>query len=297
MSQVAYPWNSLEFMKEINLSVGDRQLQIVRNRRDQSPQLLLLHGVLRNWRSFYPILPALQADYSIAALDFRGHGGSTPCNSYFVVDYVVDAAKAIEQFAEPFVLYGHSLGAMVALAAAGACPEKVKAVVLEDPPFSTMGDKLLSLNLHRYFQGVENCLLQEKPQGADAMFEAFSSIIVDHTSDGTPIRVKDQRDETARRFSAECLTHVDPQVLAPITSGNWLTGYDLFQILDKIRCPIWLLQADQRLGGMLTDHDARQIASRFPQQCKLEYFANVGHSVHWSKPDEVIKGLRRWLSL
>ncbi len=295
MSLGTHPWHSLDFMTETKLDLGDRHLQVARNRPSQSPQLLLLHGVLRNWWSFYPILPTLSADYSIAALDFRGHGGSTCCEPYYVLDYVFDAVKAIEQFDQPFVLYGHSLGAMVALAAASRVPDKVKAIVLEDPPFSTMGERLLSLNLHRYFQGVENCLVEERPLDGEAMFQAFSNIIVDRTMDGTPIRVRDQRDETARRFSVDCLMRVDPKVLAPITSGKWLEGYNLPQILENVRCPVWLLQADQRMGGMLTDDDAGLITSTLKQQCHLEYFANIGHSIHWSKPGEVIAGLRRLL--
>jgi pimeloyl-ACP methyl ester carboxylesterase len=182
---------------------------------------------------------------------------------------------------------------MVALAAASAEPGLVKALVLEDPPFSTMGERLLSLPLLRYFQGVEACLDARQSADPQTMYEAFSHIVVGTADDGSPILVKDQRDETSRRYSAECLTRIDPAVMKPITSGRWLEGYELERIVERVRCPVELLQADAQCGGMLTDAEAQLVLQKLPDQCRLRFFAKTGHSIHWAQPDEVIASVRR----
>ena len=68
-------------------------------------------------------------------IDHRGHGGSGRApGQYRVVDHVEDALTVLNWLGRPAVLFGHSLGALVAAAAAAARPELVRAVVLEDPP-------------------------------------------------------------------------------------------------------------------------------------------------------------------
>ena len=208
------------------------------------------------------------------------------------MDYLNDAVNFLRRLDKPCVVYGHSLGAMVALATANAEQDKVKALVLEDPPFSTMGEQIRSFLGLRYFQGVEHCLCVDRPPNLESMYRAFSNIVVGTTHDGQSILVKDQRDETSRRFSAECLMCVDPKVMEPITLGRWLEGYDLNQILHKIRCPVTLFQADSRLGGMLTDPDAGLITSTIGDLCQLQYFPNTGHSIHWTNPQDTIAAIR-----
>jgi pimeloyl-ACP methyl ester carboxylesterase len=182
---------------------------------------------------------------------------------------------------------------MVALAAASDLPDKVLGLVLEDPPFATMGARLATSSLLRYFQGVEDCLCEQRPTDVDRMFQAFSDIVVDIRGDGTPVLVKDQRDETARRFSAECLMRVDCKVLEPITSGRWLEGYDLAGLLQRVECPVELLQADLACGGMLADDDAQLIAETLASRCQRHFFAQTGHSIHWAQPAAALAAIRR----
>lgn len=288
-----FPWHQLTFMSEEYVPASFGQLCVARNRPSQPPHLLLLHGVLRNWRSFYTILPELNPDCSIAALDFRGHGGSSRFRDrYRVIDYVDDVNVISEQYAAPFAIYGHSLGAMVALAFAARYPKRVSAVMAEDPPFMTMGERLQGMPLHRYFVGVEHCLRTEKISDGEALFESFSNIIVGENLDGSSIRVRDQRDETSRRFSAECFAKVDPNTLCPITASQWMAGYELAGIVDRIECPVSLLQADRCVGGMLDDEDVATVKMRLGEHCDVRRFSEVGHSIHWSRPQEVLEIIR-----
>ncbi|MEJ7605237.1 MAG: alpha/beta fold hydrolase [Bryobacteraceae bacterium] len=74
--------------------------------------ILFLHGVTRCARSFDPLLPLLSFQRQAQAIDFSGHGDAPRRRgAYKVTDYVSDVAPLLER---PTILYGHSMGAMVA---------------------------------------------------------------------------------------------------------------------------------------------------------------------------------------
>ena len=280
------PWRRLDFMSE---SIVAKSLNLAVNEGEHDTTVLFLHGVLRNWRTFYPLLTELDDKARLAALDFRGHGGSDPApEAYFVRDYVEDALKALEHVSNHRnIVYGHSLGAMVALATAAEAPGLVDAVILEDPPFSTMGARLPELPLHRFFVGVQDCL--QRSISPDSLFHNFSEMIVDEDADGNPVRVKDQRDETARRFSAESMARIDPEVLEPIVAGAWLDGYDFQALARRVYCPVVLFQADAAAGGMLTDADAKSLRKIWGARCECVTLEGVGHTIHWAQPEFLVE--------
>jgi pimeloyl-ACP methyl ester carboxylesterase len=52
-------------------------------------------------------------------------------------DYADDPIAFLrQQISEPAVIFGHSLGGMVALLVAAHCPEKIRAVVVGDSPLT-----------------------------------------------------------------------------------------------------------------------------------------------------------------
>jgi pimeloyl-ACP methyl ester carboxylesterase len=299
------PWHRLDFMRESILDRAGANLLIARCDSpiaSDRPTIVFLHGVLRNWKTFYPLLNGLREHANLVGLDFRGHGGSDPTpDAYRVTDYVEDAVHLVDRLKGRVLLYGHSLGAMVALAAASRLAERVEMAVLEDPPFSTMGQRLEASPLMRYFQGVERTVQQEVAIAAaglgstdaaarvERLFESFSNLVVAERPDGVVVRVRDQRDVISRRFSAEALAKIDPEVLAPITSGRWMESYDLQTILLGVKAKVALLRADTSCGGMLTSDESRSIVDRLNGRCEEKYYPGVGHTIHWSKPREILQ--------
>ena len=248
---------------------------------DNGPPLVLLHGVLRQWSDFVPIIPQLSLRWKVYGIDFRGHGKSsrTP-GHYFVADYLPDAASFLSfQLREPAVVYGHSLGAMVALLMAAEMREHVKAVILEDPPFQTMGARIRETPYFRQFSGIRELLREGISTGKLAAQLAQ----VDITAPGRdkPQRLGEVRDMAALRWLATCLQVVDPDVLLPILEGRWLEGYSVDQTIQRVRCPTLVLQADGEAGGMLADDDAG-FMERSIAECVRIRFPGVGHSVRWS---------------
>ncbi len=289
-----YPWDGLQGVQSEWIPTEKGQLHCVSNAGIANANILFLHGVLRNWKSYYTILPALQSlGVNVALLDFRGHGGSMRVpEAYRVIDYVQDAMAFLEMVREPIVLYGHSLGAMVALGAASLNPRQVHKLVMEDPPFETMGSRLLGTALGRYFTGVEQCLIQHPMASEEELFHGFSEIVVGQHPDGRPLRMRDQRDEQSRRFSAMCLKAIDAGVLKPITNGQWLRGCDWTEWCRRVSIDTTILQADEKHGGMLTDSDAELLQRSMGTKCRVLRFVDTGHSIHWQHPNRTIELLR-----
>ena len=244
------------------------------------PPLVMLHGVTRRWQDFMPLIPSLALRWQVFALDFRGHGKSdrTP-DEYLTVHYMHDARALLENtIKQPAIVYGHSLGAMVALAIAAEIPDLVRAVVLEDPPFETMGKRIERTPLLSYFAALQQ-LAGEKDSVAEYA-RALADLRYGPPGDEQSIRLADVRDAAEMRFSARCLMDLDPQVFEPIVSSRWLESYDLNVFLPHIKCPVLLMQADQSAGGMLAHEDAATLESRLPDLTKIN-FNGVGHSIHW----------------
>lgn len=309
------PWGDLHFMESKFIHNGGRRLHFAQSRRidtDTRPTIVFLHGVLRDWRSFYPLLIALQDKANLVSIDFRGHGQSESAatdsgNQYRVTNYVDDAVRLVKSLAGPVYLYGHSLGAMVAFATAAQVPERIVTTILEDPPFETMGQRLSGTPLMDYFRSVEVVVRNEltrsearidgteKAARVERLFEAFSNILVGTDANGRTVRLRDQRDETSRRFSAESLASIDPEVLVPITSGRWLGSYELIELSPLVQSEVVILRADATFGGMLTKSDSDLILEHSPERRREVYFSGVGHSMHWAKPTEIAELVLRQL--
>jgi pimeloyl-ACP methyl ester carboxylesterase len=257
--------------------------------------MLLLHGVLRAWQDFMPLIPALAARWQVDALDFRGHGRSSPRQGHYrVVDYVEDAEAFLRHGCdEPAVVYGHSLGAMVALAAAaGPAAKCCKAIILEDPPFETVGSRIRETVFLSQFLGMQP--LAGSKKSVAEITEALAEIELTTPGTGRITRLGDVRDAVALRFGAHCLKQVDPHVFTSLVSGEWLKGYDLEAILGRVRCPVLLLQGDMAAGGMLTAEDAALLERLLPDCTRIK-LEGVGHLIHWMQTETTLRLLIAFL--
>lgn len=254
----------------------------------QGPPLMMLHGVTRRWQTFLPLLPSLTQRWHVHALDFRGHGKSDrAAERYLVADYVRDAVGLLQsQICEPAVIYGHSLGSMVAAAVAAQLPHLVRAVVMEDPPFETMGTRIKQTVLHSLFAGMQPFSGTDRPV-KDVTRDLAEIPLWDPVAERR-IRLGDVRDPASLRFTAASLAQLDPRVLSPIVAGNWLDGFDCEAILAAVRCPVLLLQADIAAGGMLVDSEADR-AERLLADCTRVRIPNVGHLIHWLDTDTTLR--------
>lgn len=285
-------WNSA-MLNEQQFHHGGLSLNFATGPRS-GPALVFFHGVTRRWQSFVPLIPALSVRWHIHALDHRGHGRSARAKfGYLVRDYVRDAVAFVQnQVQGPVVLYGHSLGAMVAAAVAAELPQQVRAAILEDPPFDTMGPRITQSALLSYFAGVQPFAESTLPVGALA--RQLAEIPLTTPGKAGSVLLGDTRDIASLRFTASCLKQIDREVLAPIVAGRWLEGFDWAAVVAKVTCPALLLQADLSAGGMLTDEDAAE-AERVMPDCARIRLPKVGHLIHWLQTETCLRFVQSFL--
>lgn len=250
------------------------------------PVLLLLHGVTRCGPDWEALLPALAEHWTVIALDQRGHGASPRGDRYLVTDYVADAVRIVrEEAAGSVVLFGHSLGAMVAAAVAAELPDRVRGIILEDPPFHTMGNRIAGTAWQAQFLGMRDAA--RNGGSVDEITETLAEIRLPSAGGGFQ-RLGDLRDRASLAWSAQCLSQLDPEVLTPVIEGRWLDGYAFPEVLSRVRCPALLLQADPGAGGALTDADAETVVEVIPD-CRHVRFPGCGHNLHRDQPGIVLR--------
>ena len=222
---------------------------------ENGPALVMLHGGAGRWQLYSGMLAEMAERCHVYAPDLRGHGksGWVPWG-YTIRDYVEDIGAFLQQVSGPAVLMGHSLGGIIAVATAKACPDLVRALIVGDAPLdaATWGQFLRvdrgKLAAWRALSGgtypVEEIerLLGDAPEGSSTLREIFG--------EGSPI-IHDL---------AERLYLHDPDMHGMLIEDyeNVAAGYDMETMLPAIHCPVLLVQADPSAGGALTDEDVQR---------------------------------------
>jgi pimeloyl-ACP methyl ester carboxylesterase len=249
------------------------------------PPLLFLHGVTRRWQDFLTLAPMFASRWHVHALDFRGHGRSsrTP-GAYRVADYLADTTAFMQaHFHEPAVVYGHSLGALVAVALAAQAP--VRALVLEDPPSVSLVPRIRETPFFAMFSGMHR--LAGDRRSVRETTRDLAEVRIPTGAEGD-MRMGDLRDPTSLRFTARALQDLDPEVFPPLLEGRLLEGCDLQALCAKVVCPTLLLRADDAAGGMLSRRHAEQMAAAMAE-CTLIDMPGVGHLIHWLKAETTLR--------
>lgn len=242
--------------------------------------LLMLHGVGRAGRTFSSYATQFPSRFTVRAVDFRGHGQSDRAGDrYRVIDYVEDAIAAAESIGKPFVIYGHSLGALVSIALAARRPKLISAVILEDPPSPGFWHQLQTTNYYPTFQAMHRWAGRTDLSVATISAE-FGNEPLKTFADGRILKISDVRDGVSLRFTACCLQDLDPEVMRAILEGRWPEGFDIEACLREIQCPLLILRGDVAKGGMLPDTDAATLLKQVHDGLCIE-FPTAGHLLHW----------------
>jgi len=244
------------------------------------PPLLLLHGYTGRWQGFLPVLPVLSLNWHVYAPDYRGHGTSERVpGRYGAEDYMGDIDAFVQGVVkEPAVVFGHSLGALFALALAGRRPADVPAVIVGDIALSRETWAARPHN-EEYWKGVRNLAASE------ASVPELTKLVGELPVLGMepPVKYKDLPEVTSveLREWAKSLTLLDPGVVDCHAEGRrheLLEAFDFEPLLRAVTCPVLLLQGDTELGGLLTDDDVHFAMSVLPEAYHVK-IENVGHDL------------------
>jgi pimeloyl-ACP methyl ester carboxylesterase len=228
------------------------------------PPIILLHGVGSRWQPFLPIMPALAKKYHLYALDMRGHGLSqhTP-GAYRLEDYSRDVQEFLLQpVRAPAVVYGHSLGALVAIHLAAHMPDSLHALILGEPPLYYHNTPIESTHWHPAF--IE--LLEFMTDQPDANQRRA------WLAQNMPEMALERREERVRSLDG-----LDPDVVRAVISDALMEAVSLPALLPRVACPVLLLRGKQELGSVLRERDVNFAVTHFHDIRVLKM--DIGHGI------------------
>ena len=245
----------------INNQIKINYIQILSSGRP----IVMVHGVASEWQSFLPHISHLSENYDVYALDLRGHGQSSwTTNDYHIQDYTDDILKFLQkQVGKPVVLYGHSLGALIALLLASQFPDQVLGLVLSDPPLYCHSLTLKQTFWHEPFE---------------ELYHVISSYHSAEEIEAYMLKQYPGMDPENCRARANCLSNVDPTIVSMMLDHSYMEGFDIDDVLRKITRPVLLIQGNPDLGAALRDEDVTYASERL-QQCSVIHMQDVGHSL------------------
>ena len=242
---------------------------------ESGPPLIFLHGVTGSCRAWEAIAPSFTSQYSVMAFDLRGHGlSSKPESGYnWVDDYAADLVDFLNNHMEEKVLLvGHSLGAVVSIPVAVGAADKVRAIVLEDPPaFAPSED-------------VNHTSDRFKPT------LAIKSLPLDMRIERIMETMGVDRDAATLR--ANNLEAMSENVLIELIEGN--TAYKAADWLPRVSCPNLVIRGNPVRGGVVA-HDDRPRLRRLLNDMTLVEWDDVGHGIHGEQPERFISEVRKFL--
>jgi pimeloyl-ACP methyl ester carboxylesterase len=267
-----------EMMEEHTFDTGTVAINYAEGPSSGLP-LVLLHGGGASWHSLLKVIPDFIHTWHICALDFRGHGrsGRVP-GAYRWVDYVQDTIAFLRHhFSEPVILWGQSLGAIVAVGVAAQAADTVRALVLEDPwlDLQTSEDEKQFLLYRRNLVAAIHSL--------DEMITALANESVTLPGHDEPVRRGEVEEDAEIRLEAEMLIQLDPEVYTLAWDGRLAEGYNMDAVLKQVACPTLLLQANPALGGRVDDELAGHAMALLPRGT-LVSIPDARHDVYRSQP-------------
>ena len=256
--------------------------------------LVLLHGLGRRWQVFMPLIPSLALRWQIFAPDFRGHGKSARVpGAYRGLDYAGDVVRFLEECVPPgAAIFGHSLGGMVTMWIASQHAELARAIILGDNAIDVVAFRnSMYIDL---FTGLR--ALAGGGRSVPEIARGIAEIRLRVPNVSIPVRIGDLpgNDQAYLEWWARCVSQADPDTYGMTLDGSSREGWDGESFLQQIECPTLLLQADPRIGGLMSDADVK-LALKFLKHPVHVRFDNIGHGLYMQQPEPILRAITNFL--
>ncbi|MBI5877628.1 MAG: alpha/beta hydrolase [Chloroflexi bacterium] len=243
------------------------------------PAVVMLHGVTDNGLCWSRLAAALAPDFDCVMLDARGHGQSEALETgYTAEDHACDVAAVVDALGlgRPVVV-GHSMGGATAAATAANFPDRVRALILEDPPFR--GEPLQdSALMAERIAGWQAGLAKRRTQSLAAIV-AYGR------------RQNPTWSDTDLAEWAEAKRQTDPRIANGI-SGHGIRWQD---VACCVTCPTLLVTADPAYGGIMTPNEADE-AQRLCPAARTTVIAGAGHNIRRDQFETFLRVVRDFLN-
>jgi N-formylmaleamate deformylase len=256
-------------IQERTITANGVELNVAISGEPTTPALLLLHGLYDRWETWDPIIRSFSGRFQVIAPDLRGHARSEqPKSGYTPNDYAEDMAALLDELdVSEVVVIGHSLGALVAEFLAANHIERVRSVVLIDPPFEQNEGSRQWLEV----------LLEAKRGTEEETYETVKEL-----------NIMSGNDEEWKRQTEWLRATADGPFEAMIQMIDDGRTAQLYEVLHRVTCPTLILRADPASGGVLSETSVELAMDHLNDGTHIQ-FDQTGHSIHLERTEECVQ--------
>lgn len=253
---------------------------------EEAPAIVMLHGFGVSGHMFDEFAERMQDRFRLVALDQRGHGDSdwSTDGDYSRQAFVDDLEAFREALGlKTFVLVGHSMGGLNAVAYTVQHPERVRALVLVD-----VGPEAAK-------EGVDNIV--RFTRGPDELeFDEFVQMAHQFNPRRTIENIQERMRHRLRPLEHGKWTwKFDRRFREPesgLTVGSDLSNDESWQLFRSVQAPTLLVRGSE--SDVLTQDVAERAASEM-SGCRLVVVAGAGHSVPGDNPEGFTQAVETFL--
>ena len=271
---------------------------------NKSPALLLIPGQTESWWGYEKVIPLLEKDFRIYAVDLRGQGRSSRTPGRYTLDNMGnDLVRFIQTvIGKATIVAGLSSGGVLSCwLSAYAPPGLIRGAYYEDAPIFSS-------------EVTPACGLSIRQNAYSILFALRSKYLGDQWSVG------DWKGMTAAAVLAlpEAMVHLaprgdeppqnlkeyDPEWARAFLSGTATINCDHAQMLRKVKVPVLFTHhfrkvnpIDGTLMGSVSDlqvDQARRLIEAAGQRFEYHSFPEVGHFLHAENPALYLATLLPW---
>lgn len=286
--------------KTVDLSNGE-QISYIEAGNSSSPVLILVHGGASSARSWESVIPELQQDFRVIAVDLRGHGLSSRNNpATSIKDYAEDVKLLCDALQLKKISFlGWSLGGGLALLFAAMYPDYVEKIILKN----TMGPKgFAQFKVNENFEPTQKRLTTlEEAEKATAFLvtlaeskdlkkirEFWTFTFYDPSSlQGEVLDMFAHCTFTCRAWADDCIS-----VNAFNISDEDNEVAKGTNEISKVKCPVLILHG---ANDILVPTSASDIMKALGNQAELRVYENTGHNLCLEQKEKFLKDLREFM--
>ncbi|WNQ11940.1 alpha/beta hydrolase [Paenibacillus aurantius] len=231
------------------------------------------------------VAPAFEQDYRVILFDYVGSGQSDrqaydPDRYSTLEGYVHDVLDIVETLnLKEAIFVGHSVGAMIGLLASIREPERFRRLILVGPSPRYLND------LPDYFGGFKRKYLEELFDLMDQSFLGWAHFLA------PTIMRNPERPELAQELE-ESFCATDPAIARRFAEATFYA--DNREDLPKVTVPSLILQCNR---DQIAPVEVGRYMHRHLPGSTLKQMEATGHYPHVSHPDEIIRLIKKDLTL
>ncbi|MCC9176696.1 alpha/beta fold hydrolase [Arthrobacter sp. zg-Y750] len=243
--------------------------------RAHGPVLLFAHGFGCDQGMWEGVLPRFTDEYKVVVFDHVGAGNSdaaaySPAKYSSLNGYVDDVLELCEELdLQDVTFIGHSVSAMMAIAAAAAAPARLGRVVLVAPSPSYMDHPE-----DGYEGGFSRADLDDLLESLDTNYLVWAANMA-------PVIMGNPETPALGAKLEGSFCRVNPTIARQFARVAFLS--DVRHLLARVAVPALIMQASSDL--LCPEHVGRYLRDGMPQSTLVQMKA-TGHLPHVSAPDE-----------